>query len=125
MVPKSNPVTWFEIPVGDLARGKAFYEHVFGLQLAMQDFGPLQMAWFPLAQGASGATGSLVKAETYLPSHAGTMVYFEVEDIEMALKRVTEMGGHVIRGKTSIGQFGYVGHFEDCEGNRVALHSMS
>jgi predicted enzyme related to lactoylglutathione lyase len=22
------------------------------------------------------------------------------------------------------GEYGFVGHFEDCEGNRVALHSM-
>jgi predicted enzyme related to lactoylglutathione lyase len=29
-----------------------------------------------------------------------------------------------LRAKTSIGQHGFVGHFEDCEGNRVALHSM-
>ena len=38
------------------------------------------------------------------------------------LEKVKASGGKVIRGKTPIGQFGFVGHFEDTEGNRVALH---
>jgi predicted enzyme related to lactoylglutathione lyase len=120
-----NPVTWFEIPVHDLNRAKAFYEHVFNVKLSTQDFGALQMAWFPLTQGASGATGSLVKAQGYVPSYAGTMVYFEVDDIDAVLRRVIEKGGKSLRAKTSIGEYGFVGHFEDCEGNRVALHAMA
>lgn len=125
MQPQSNPVTWFEIPVSDMARAKQFYERVFGTALSLHDLGALQMAWFPMAQGAAGAAGTLVKAETYVPSHAGTMVYFSVPDIDSTLARVVENGGKTIRAKMSIGQYGYVGHFEDCEGNRVALHSMN
>ena len=33
MTPKTNPVTWFEIYVEDLARAKAFYESVFNCSL--------------------------------------------------------------------------------------------
>lgn len=121
----TNPITWFEIPVNDLHRAKSFYEHVLGVTLSVQDLGPLKMAWFPMTQDLPGATGSLVKAESYIPSYSGTMVYFEVPDIDAALKRVSEKGGKTIRSKMSIGQYGFVGHFEDCEGNRVALHSMS
>ncbi len=58
----------------------------------------------------------------HTPSHSGTLVYFSVKDIDAALERVKESGCRVIRGKMDIGQFGYVGHFEDSEGNRVALH---
>jgi predicted enzyme related to lactoylglutathione lyase len=120
-----NPVGWFEIPVTDMARATAFYEHVFGMKLAQHAMGPLQMAWFPMKDGEYGTTGSLVQNEAYLPSHAGTLVYFTVADIDAALKRVTGKGGKLLRAKTSIGEYGFVGHFEDSEGNRVAVHSRN
>ena len=112
---------WFEIPVSDMERAKAFYERVFGYPLKVQDLGELKMAWFPMEQGAPGAMGSLVMSRAYTPSHYGALVYFSVSDIEGTLERVKASGGKVIRGKMDIGQFGYVGHFEDSEGNRVAL----
>lgn len=120
----SNPVNWFEIPVNDMERAKNFYENVFGIQLTLSVMGPLTMAFFPSARDAFGASGTLVKAESYVPSHSGTMVYFWTEDIEAMLARVEKNGGKIIRSKMNIGQYGFVGHFEDCEGNRVALHSM-
>ena len=54
----------------------------------------------------------------------GTVVYFSVWDIDAVLKRVEEKGGKVLNPKMSIGEYGFLGHFEDSEGNRVALHSM-
>lgn len=122
-VTDDNPVTWFEIPAADLERAKAFYEHVLGVELTVQALGPLKMAWFPMRQGTPGATGSLVQSEAYEPSHKGTLVYFGVEDIETALRQVEAKGGKVLGAKKSIGQYGFVAHFEDSEGNRVALHS--
>jgi hypothetical protein len=120
-----NPVNWFEIPATDLNRAKQFYEDVLGVALSLQDFGGLKMAWFPMSENASGATGTLVQQETYIPSHEGTMVYFAVESIDETLERVTSSGGRVLNGKTSIGEHGFVAHFEDSEGNRVALHARS
>ena len=46
-----------------------------------------------------------------------------VKDIDATLPRVAKHGGKVLGPKKSIGQHGFVGHFEDSEGNRVALHS--
>ena len=34
-------------------------------------------------------------------------------------------GGATLMPKTGIGEHGYIAHFQDCEGNRVALHSMT
>jgi predicted enzyme related to lactoylglutathione lyase len=51
------------------------------------------------------------------------MVYFSVPDIETVLDRVSANGGKIIQEKMSIGEYGFVAHFEDCEGNRVSLHS--
>lgn len=123
MVDQTHPVNWFEIPANNLERAVAFYEHVLGTKLTLHDMGPLKMAWFPGTPGATGATGSLVQAESYVPSHQGSLLYFSVPDIEAALKKVPEKGGRVLHGKKSIGEYGFVAHFEDCEGNRVALHA--
>lgn len=118
-----NPINWFEIPAVDLDRAKRFYEAVLGIEMKVSDMGHLRMAWFPMEDGAAGATGTLMQAESYVPSHEGTMVYFSVEDIEGTLERVAANGGTVLNPKKSIGEWGFVAHFEDIEGNRVALHS--
>lgn len=124
MAEKMNPVNWFEIPVNDIARANKFYEGVFGLELALNEMGPLKMAWFPWIDGAPGAPGSLVKGEGLTPSQAGTMVYFSVEDIDAALEKVNKSGGKTLMPRMSIGEHGFVAQFEDTEGNRIALHGM-
>jgi predicted enzyme related to lactoylglutathione lyase len=125
MSAETNPVGWFEIPVTDMARATTFYEQVLGLKLELHDMGPFTMAWFPMQPDVMGATGSLVKGESYAPAHNGTLVYFSVANVEATLQRVAARGGKVLSPKKSIGEHGYVGHFEDSEGNRVALHSRT
>ena len=119
------PSTWFEIPVNDMGRAKKFYEKVFGLELALNEMGPMTMAWFPMIQDTPGAAGSLVKAESYEPSHSGTVVYFSVDDIEETLRRISANGGKTLMPKTGIGEYGFIAHFEDSEGNRLALHART
>lgn len=122
-MPTDNPVNWFEIPATDLDRAQSFYQTVLGIEMQRQDMGDLKMAWFPMIQDGDGATGTLVQNENYTPSHAGSMVYFSVGSIEETIGRVEPNGGKVLNPKMSIGEFGFVAHFEDSEGNRVALHS--
>jgi predicted enzyme related to lactoylglutathione lyase len=114
---------WFEIPAADLARAEAFYEGVLGVTLSNMEMGPSKMEMFPFEQGAAGAGGTLISAEGYTPSHNGTMVYFSVTDIEVTLGKIGEQGGKTLVPKMSIGEHGFVAHFEDTEGNRVGLHS--
>lgn len=121
---KINPVTWFEIPVNDLARAKNFYEKVFDKELSVDHMDEYEMAFFPMEEGAPGAAGMLIKGETYEPSHEGTVIYFSVDDIDEILRRVNANGGETVLPKKSIGQYGYIAHFEDTEGNRLAVHSM-
>ena len=118
-----NPVNWFEIPAKDINESKAFYEKVFGIEMEISEMGSLTMAWFPFDQEKPGCTGTLVQSEAYNPSYDGSMVYFSVEDVAPALEKVKENGGKVVNEKMSIGEYGFVGHFEDIAGNRVGLHS--
>ncbi|MBI2909208.1 MAG: VOC family protein [Chloroflexi bacterium] len=119
-----NSVVWFEIPVNDMARAQKFYEAVFGLKTTPDEMGPIKMAMLPWAQGAPGAPGALVKGEGYAPCRNGTVVYFTVDEIDAALAKVNQNGGKTLIPRTSIGEHGFFAHFEDTEGNRVALHSM-
>jgi predicted enzyme related to lactoylglutathione lyase len=122
MPPQSNPVNWFEIPVNDLTAAKTFYEAVLGTQLTDNEMGPNKMAWFPMEMGAPGATGTLIQGPGFTPSHDGSLVYFTVEKIDETLAKISEVGGKMLMPRTSIGIFGFIAHFQDCEGNRVALH---
>jgi len=119
-----NPVNWFEIPVADMARARRFYESVFGVALELYEVGPLHMAWFPMENNAPGAAGSLVQGEHHVPSGTGIIIYFSVEDIEGVLQRVARSGGRVLNPKMSIGEYGFIGHLADSEGNCIGLHSM-
>ncbi len=123
---KTNPIAWVEIPVNDMARAKKFYETVFNYKIELVNFGGLEMGWFPNAGEAHGATGTLIRQESYIPSHQGTLVYFHSEDVQNELLRIEEAGGKIIQPKTQISEeHGYMGVFEDTEGNRVALYSQS
>ncbi len=119
---KTNIANWFEIPVKDLDRASKFYEKVFDVKLTLEG----HVAFFPYIKEGPGAAGSLTMFESYEPSHSGTLVYFGVDDINEILRRVNANGGKTLLPKTRIGisGFGFIAHFEDCEGNRVGLHAM-
>jgi len=123
MAQHMNPVGWFEIPVQDLERARGFYEAVFNIELSPQQMGPLEMAWFPMVEGAPGATGSLVKAEGYTPSTDGVRIYFTAPDIEETLERAVKNGGEVLMERTGIGDYGFIARLRDTEGNSIAIHS--
>ncbi len=121
-----NPVVWFEIPVHDLQRAKAFYETALAISLAP----PIQvkentLSFFPMQQGAAGAGGALIDCPHASPSQQGIAIYFHVESIEPVLARIEKGGGNICLPRTDIGEYGFIAHFIDTEGNRVALHEMA
>jgi predicted enzyme related to lactoylglutathione lyase len=121
---KINIANWFEIPVMDLERATKFYEKVFDVKLTTEEMNGMTLAMFPFEQKMPGAAGALVKASSYEPSHAGSVVYFSVSDVDETLRRAVAYGGKILMPKTAIGQYGFIAQYEDTEGNRLALHSM-
>jgi predicted enzyme related to lactoylglutathione lyase len=119
----ANPVTWFEIPVRDLQRAKAFYEQVFDASLDLLEGGGVRMAWFPRPENAVGTSGGLIEAPGREPSKLGTVVFFNVRNIDAALATVEKNGGTVVLPKSGGGEHGSIAQFEDPEGNVVALYS--
>ncbi|MCL6265602.1 VOC family protein [Flagellimonas myxillae] len=122
---EQNMVGWFEIPVVDMDRAKAFYNEVFQIEIQVQDFAGTLMGWFPWAEGKAGASGSLIQHEAYNPSTTeGVLIYFSSVDVQNELDRIENAGGKILRPKTQISpEVGYMGVFSDSEGNRIALHS--
>ena len=123
---KNNPVGWFEIYVQDLTRAKAFYETVLATTLAPlpSPMPGLEMMAFPMDYTEPGASGALVQMEGKDSGDGGTVVYFKCDDCAVEASRVVGAGGRVIRGKFTIGEYGFIALVHDSEGNLVGLHSM-
>lgn len=119
-------VNWFEIPVKNLMKAKAFYEEVFNVELTYKkEPSNIEMAIFPFgSQNELGAPGALVAGPFYTPTSDGTLIYFACEDVNNELKRVEVAGGKILLKKIDIGENGYIAHCLDIEGNRIGLHSM-
>ncbi|MBN8822189.1 MULTISPECIES: VOC family protein [unclassified Spirosoma] len=115
-----NWVQWFEIPVYQFDKAKAFYEAIFQVELQVVDLGALTMAMFP----PEIASGALCQGEWYHPSSDGVTLHVSVADIDKALQQVEPLGGHVLQAKKQISaELGYMALINDCEGNRLALRA--
>jgi uncharacterized protein len=122
---KTLRVHWFEIPVLDMNRAITFYETVFQTKMSPFTLGSIERAWFTTDVNSGDVNGMLIKNENhYKPGHQGTLIYFSTENIMDELERVEKAGGRILLQKSRVSpKFGFMAIFEDCEGNRIALHS--
>lgn len=114
-----NAVVWFEIPVSNMAKAKAFYEAVIGLTLIEDNNGPNPMLLFPTQDPASGVSGHLYPGKP--ASAGGATIHLAVPaPLESALERVKVAGGEVISETITIppGSFAYC---KDLDGNSIGL----
>ena len=126
--PKTNVLTWFEIPVNDMQRAKTFYETV--LDIKMETLGNQQeeMVFFPrlpdTIMAQSGIlSGALVKSDQLKPSLNGPLIYLNAYPaIDDVIQRIKPAGGELLAEKTKI-PAGFIAVFKDTEGNRLALHA--
>jgi len=121
---EKNVVNWFEVPVEDMDRAKNFYSKLLGITLSDMPSPEMEMAVFPMVQGAENSAGALVKSSYHEPATVGTTIYFSCEDVANQLGKVPDLGGQIVMPKTSIGEYGFIAHIIDTEGNKVALHSQ-
>jgi uncharacterized protein len=121
----ANAINWFEIPVTDFTRAKSFYETILGVEIMEMPFPGGKYGMLPADMMNGGVGGGLAQGEGFEPSNKGTIVYLNGgEDLSISLSKIEQAGGQILMPKTSIGQNGFMAHFLDTEGNRVALHSM-
>jgi predicted enzyme related to lactoylglutathione lyase len=112
-----NPLVYFEIPVADMKRACLFYERVFEVSLELREIDGNEMALFPHAEGAPGASGALARGESYVPGKAGARIYFGVSDVAATLHLAVSAGGAVNYPVTEVPGYGVVAEFIDTEGN--------
>jgi len=114
-----HAAVWFEIPVTDFDRSRAFYGAVLESTLELEEGGPNPMAMFP-GQGEDSVRGHIYPGK---PAAAGTgpTVHLSVTgSLEAAMDRVTAQGGQVVSPIISIpaGRFVYC---LDLDGNSFGL----
>jgi len=91
-----NAAVWFEIPVTDMARAKAFYAAVVGAPLEDQEGGPNPMANFPMASGRS-VSGHLYPgkpaARGTIPAPQGTTAKLVIVDVPGSAQTQVRVAG--------------------------------
>ena len=116
----SDIVVWADIPVTDLKRAMAFYEHVLQLQVM-----PMPGADDVALIVPPTRDEMVVSADLYVgkPSADGPTVYFGTGgDIDGMVARVNEAGGKVLQPKQFMGDMvGTIAFVMDSEGNRIGL----
>jgi predicted enzyme related to lactoylglutathione lyase len=121
-----DAISWFEIPVRDLARAQRFYEAMLGRALTPETMGDERMAVFPAGEGR--AQGCIhLSSRPVEPSTQGTRVYLDCSpSLDAALDRVLAAGGRITTPKVALpAGMGYFAHVADTEGNVVGLHALA
>ncbi|MCV0394180.1 MAG: VOC family protein [Rhizobiaceae bacterium] len=114
-----NACVWFEIPVTDMARAKAFYEAVLQSSLRDEEGGPNPMSVFATAS-ENAVSGHLYPGKPASGGNGPTIHLAVPEPLEEAMERVSANGGTVVSPVISIpaGRFAYC---IDPDGNSVGL----
>jgi predicted enzyme related to lactoylglutathione lyase len=122
-----NPVVHFEMPAEDRKRMSEFYSKAFGWQT--QQLGP-EMGNYVLVMTTEsdnngpkkpGAiNGGFYTKTDDMPAQYPSVV-IAVDDIDQAMKKVSQSGGRVLGEPMDIPGVGKYVSFFDTEGNRVSM----
>jgi uncharacterized protein len=120
----SDKVVHFEIPADDLDRARAFYQDAFGwtinsipeLDYTTVETIPTNEMQVPTEPGA--INGGMMRRQTEIP---GPVITVGVDDVDSALRRVEQLGGKTVIGKTPVADMGFAAYFSDPEGNVLGL----
>jgi predicted enzyme related to lactoylglutathione lyase len=118
-------INWFQIPSTDFDRAVRFYETIFDSKLRFERIGELPMGIFNAENGES--IGCVVHGPQFVPSQSGPVLYLDATpSIDTVVARIGKAGGRVLIEKTELpNNIGFVAHFIDTEGNRLALHAQA
>ena len=122
-----NPVVHFEMPAEDRKRMAQFYTKAFGWQTEM--LGPDMNDYVvvtttesddngPKTRGAING-GFFPKKEDWPAQYPSVVI--AVDDIEVAMDKVSDAGGKVLGEPMEIPGIGQYVSFSDTEGNRVSM----
>jgi hypothetical protein len=109
---------WHELHAADGLRASEFYSRHFGWRLARGvDMGPMGL-YQVFAVGDRDLGGIMTDARFPRPAW---LVYFRVDGIELAARRIVEAGGQVVHGPMEVPGGGWIVNGIDPEGTMFAL----
>lgn len=121
-----DSVIHFEMPFSQKDRMMKFYSDTFGWEFnpiqmtggeyLMTTTTPLDENWMPKSPGS--INGGMYED---LEQKSRPSVVIGVGSIDNKLLEITENGGEVLQGKTSVNNMGFYAKFRDSEGNEVGL----
>ena len=127
-----NAISWFEIPVLNLAQAQQFYETVLQCSMHSENIGPSEGAVFPYDNDAEGVGGALMCGPTTPVTAKGTgggvLVYLDCSPhtIDSLLQCAVAAGGRIAMPRTALPpRLGFIASIFDLDGNKVGLHSLS
>lgn len=122
-----NPVVHFEMPAEDRKRMAQFYTKAFGWQTQM--LGPEMGDYVAVTTTESDANGPKTsgainggffpKKEDWPAQYPSVVI--AVDDIAVAMNKVSEAGGEILGKPMEIPGVGKYVSFSDTEGNRVSM----
>ena len=114
-----NTIGQISMNATDIPRAVAFYRDALGMRLMFE--APPKMAFFDCA----GVRLMLSLPETPEYDHAGSVLYFRVDDIDQAYAQLTERGVSFLDKPHFIARLPdhelWMTFFKDSEGNTLAL----
>ena len=113
---RTTPV-WFDISTPDAPRARSFYQKMFGWTVNVLD----QTYALVSAEGGE-PTGGIGQAGPGSP-YTGMVIYFPVDDVDIALARAQELGGSRTLEPQALPGMGRMAVFTDPDGNAVGLRS--
>lgn len=93
----------------------AFWRSLFGWRFSDWEGASLP---YSLIDTDGGPNGGMYETEAL---ERGLIAYFSVDDVDEAVRRVEELGGTVVQGKTPIPGIGWFAACRDTEGNDFSL----
>ena len=113
-----RPIVHVEIPSADDAEAKAFYGSLLGWEAMEVPMGPdFTYVMFNLGESMGAALSQV--GDDIKPGDV--ILYFDTDDLDADMARVSELGGQVLMARQDIPGFGSLGLFLDPTGNRVAF----
>lgn len=120
---KNKMINWFVIPVKIFDRAHNFYKVALDQQLPIlvdHKWNDMAIFWDIEKNLICGCISS---STSYEVSNKWVIIYLNTFwKIDEIINRVIPAGGKIKMPKTKIGNYGYIAHFEDTEGNIIGVH---
>jgi predicted enzyme related to lactoylglutathione lyase len=98
-----QPIVWWEIESPDPEAFQRFHSALWNWEFEPA-FASTELGadYWVIKAGGTGV-GGLQRSADDRPPHAGVRLYLEVDDLEMTLQRVSDLGGQVERRRVALG----------------------